>query len=90
MTPEKVKKVLATYREKLEEANIPKKKFVHNGCPESDYEALAHCHAMLDEMDIFIQENRMDKVFRWLGFLQGCFWRIGIYRISEMKNHNRP
>jgi len=90
MTADKVKEVLTIYRKKFEEIGLPKKRFPHNSLPKSDKDFLAHCHGMLDEMEIFIQEKRMEKVFRWLGFIQGCLWRVGIYTVEELKNHNRP
>ena len=90
MDADKVREVLAIYRKKFEELNVPKRQFPHNELPKSDNGFLAHCHGMLDDMEVFIQEGRMEKVFRWLGFIQGCLWRIGVYTVEEMKNHNRP
>lgn len=90
MTKEKVREVLATYRKKFEEMEIPKKQFLHSSLPASDSEFLAHCHKMLDEMEVFIQQDKMEKVSRWLGFLQGCLWATGIYTVEQLKNHNRP
>ena len=90
MTADKVREVVATYREKLEERGIPKKSFPHNSLPKSDNDRLAHCHGMLDEIEEFLKDNRMGKVFRWLGFIQGCLWSCGIYTIEGLKNHNRP
>src|SRR5262245_26720005 len=31
-----------------------------------------------------------EKVMRWLGFLQGAFWVLGLYTIDEMRAHNKP
>lgn len=90
MNADKVREVLATYRKKFEELNVSKRKFPHNELPKSDNDFLAHCHGMLDEMKTFIEEGRMEKVFRWLGFIQGCLWIIGVYTVEEIKNHNRP
>jgi hypothetical protein len=45
---------------------------------------------MLDKMLEFIRENRMEKVFRWLGFVQGVLWAHGIYSLENLQNHNRP
>ena len=90
MTGEKVREALALYRKKFAELGIPKKSFPHNALPKSDSDFLAHCHKMLDEMEVFIDEARMDKVFRWLGFVQGCLWRAGVYTVEELKNHNCP
>lgn len=90
MTEAKIREVLAVYRKKFEELNISPKEFPHDVTPASSEDALAHCHAMLDKMEIFLQEGRVDKVFRWLGFVQGCLWRSGICALEELENHNRP
>ena len=90
MNADKVREVLALYQRKFEELGVPKQQFPHNELPKTDGDFLAHCHGMLDEIEVFIQEERMEKVFRWLGFIQGCLWRIGVYTVEEMKNHNRP
>lgn len=90
MTPEKIRKVLSVYGKKFEELGIPKEQFAANSYVISDSQCLAHCRAMIDQIDVFLNENRMDKAFRWLGFIQGCLWKAGIYSIEELKNHNRP
>jgi hypothetical protein len=90
MTKEKVREVLAIYRTKFEELGISKGKSSHTTTPFLDEEFLSHCYGMLDEMEEFIQQDRMDKVFRWLGFVQGCLWTTGVYTIEAAKNHNRP
>jgi hypothetical protein len=90
MTADKVREVIAVYRRKFEEMGVPKRKAPHDSFPATDAEYLAHCHAMLDEMEEFLDQGRIEKVFRWLGFNQGCLWRCGIYTIEEMKEHNRP
>lgn len=90
MTADKVREVIAIYRKKFEEMEIPKKKGPHNSFPGFDEDFLSHCHGMLDEMEVFIKETRTEKVFRWLGFIQGALWRSGVYTVEELKNHNRP
>ena len=45
---------------------------------------------MLDEMETFLKENRKEELMRWLGFVQGCLWTLGIYTLDDLKNHNRP
>jgi hypothetical protein len=40
-----------------------------------------------------IAENKVlsePKAMRWLGFVQGVFWALGLMTISEMKRHNKP
>ncbi len=89
MTPDKIREVLAIYKKKFEELNISQKKSADNCLVASNSQCLAHCHAMINQIEIFLNENRLDKSFRWLGFIQGCFWKTGIYTLEELKNHNR-
>ena len=92
MDQEKVREVLATYKKKFEELKVEKKKLPKEmfGSKYTPVYVMSHCHAMLDEMEIFIQEGRMDKVFRWLGFIQGCLWTEGVYSLDDLMNQNRP
>jgi hypothetical protein len=90
MTGEKVSAVIAMYRRMFDElANVPAQKCSHDGTPDA-LAALSHCFAMLDEVDAFIREGRIEKAFRWLGFIQGCLWTSGVYSIEELKAHNMP
>lgn len=38
----------------------------------------------------FASDNRLEKAFRWLGFMQGVLWAEGVYAIDELKDHNKP
>ena len=46
-----------------------------------------HLKWMLTEMKTF-QETERTKSMRWLGFIQGVLWQMGIYSIEDVKNHN--
>jgi hypothetical protein len=35
------------------------------------------------------QMTDQGKVNRWLGFIQGYFWEIGLFTIDEMREHVR-
>lgn len=89
MKAEKVLQVIAIYRKKFEELGVGKKDHSHDEVFDSAKQGLEHCHRMLNKIEVFIQENRMDKVFRWLGFLQGVLWSRRIYTLTELINHNR-
>jgi metal-responsive CopG/Arc/MetJ family transcriptional regulator len=89
MTAEKVLSVIAIYREKFEALNVDQVDHPHDSHCVSIARSLEHCHAMLDKMEVFIVEGRMDKVYRWLGFLQGVLWSQGIYTLTDLTNHNR-
>lgn len=89
MTPEKIRCTIESYRKYFTDNNIPAEKQDHGIPIASSREVLAHCHGMLDEMLGYLDEGRTEKVFRWLGFIQGCLWSSGKQTISELKNHNR-
>lgn len=33
---------------------------------------------------------KIEKLMRWLGFMQGVLWSKGIYSIDELRAHNMP
>ncbi|MEK7503031.1 MAG: hypothetical protein AAB556_01140 [Patescibacteria group bacterium] len=99
MTPEKVLEVIGVYRRFFESCHVPKvklsekdfDKFQTISFNEKDKKAImAHCHQMLDTVEEFVRDKRMDKCFRWLGFIQGCLLCGGMYTLNELKNHSRP
>ena len=90
MDTEKILKVIAIYRSYFTNKGIGIIDFSHTDKPDSSKEILAHCHGMLDRMEEFISEGRIEKTFRWLGFIQGCLWSTGQYCLDDLKNHNRP
>ena len=47
-----------------------------------------YCVAMVPRALKFVEEGRIEKAMRWLGFIQGVMWSEGIYTIDEMKEHN--
>jgi hypothetical protein len=51
---------------------------------------LLHAISMIPKMRAFLVQGRREKVFRWLGFLQGIMFCHDIYTVEEMANHNRP
>ena len=96
MDAKKVRSVIQIYRLQLWNMGIPEKKIppqISIGFVRAFFFQgwiLGHVHAMLDEMDQFLDQDRLEKAFRWLGFVQGVFWVLGIYTLEELKNHNRP
>ena len=50
---------------------------------------LDHCLYMCHELLGFIDQRRIDKADRWLGFVQGVFAAYCMYTIKEMAQHNR-
>ncbi|HEY4496688.1 MAG TPA: hypothetical protein VI432_00880 [Candidatus Paceibacterota bacterium] len=90
MNAEKLLEATALYTRKIEEMNIPAKSFKRNELRPSNRDALAHCHRMLQKIPQLIKEGRVEKVHRWLGFIQACLWMSGTYSIQRMKDHLKP
>ena len=90
MDRRKVLEAISIYRKFFQDNGSGKIDFPHTVLVRFKWQVFAHCHGMLDKMQKFVAENRMDKVFRWLGFIQGCLWVTGAYTLEELKNHNRP
>jgi len=89
MTPDKVREVIEIYRALFEKLGIEKIDYPHEEIVDLPSDILGHCYGMLDRMLSFIEEGRMEKVFRWLGFIQGCLWSTKTYVLEDLKNHNR-
>lgn len=90
MTKNKILEVIERYRQKFIEIGVDPIDFDHNSLAENTELTLGHCHGMLDQMVEFLKEERVEKTFRWLGFIQGCLFTEKIYTLNELMNHNRP
>ena len=90
MTPDKIREVISRYRQEFLKSEIPKRKFSRLDGHAPLKHILAHCYWMVDEIERFLQEKRMAKANRWLGFVQGTLWGSGRYTIADLMNHNRP
>lgn len=97
MTPEKLKSVFAQYRTILDH-EYPTIEPVQLSEGRSQLstrflgweECAAHYKFMCDEAQRFVDAGRIEKAMRWLGFLQGAFWRCGRFNLDDLKNHSRP
>lgn len=88
MNNEKVNEAFAGCRAALTKA-WPNIKPVRNQEAADWPERLAHCLWMIDEASAWPAE-RLEKKFRWLGFVQGVLWAHGIQSIEEAKKQNMP
>lgn len=90
MTGEKILEVVGIYRQLFVINDVCKTDYPHDGILENKQMGLEHCHGMLDKIVEFVCEGRLEKSFRWLGFIQGFLWANGICTLTDLKNHNRP
>mgnify|MGYP003510613429 CR=1 FL=1 len=56
----------------------------------SESVAVSHMLWMIIETRDFVAESRIEKAFRWLGFIQGVLWSFGFVTIDNAKDTNRP
>lgn len=93
MTDQKVLDVVRRYRERLE--NFKQRPYLlslEHRLTQTDWpelEATTKAAHMLDSIESFIKAGRREKAMRWLGFVQGVLFVVGIFSIEEMANHNR-
>jgi len=90
MTPDKIRAVITLYRREFTRLEIPKVRCEPAHQVGDVTAILAHCHALMDEMEQFVAEGRLEKAFRWLGFVQGCLWSCRVYTVDQLKRHNMP
>ena len=50
---------------------------------------LDHIFSMIPDIEKFVEEGRIGKAFRWLGFMQGVLYCARVYTIDEMRSHNK-
>lgn len=48
-----------------------------------------HIRFMLKEIPLMAEDNR-EKAMRWLGFVQGALYVLGVMSIEDMKQANKP
>lgn len=90
MTPEKLKEVLAAYEKELDYV-APER------LSPGDFDAstlstesrAAHVRWMCGESQRFVDDGRVDRAMRWLGFIQGWLWMTGA-TLSELKRDSVP
>jgi hypothetical protein len=91
MDKNKIKEVSYMYEKFLKDKGCVSKKYDSETklIQPSEQEALSHILYMIEEIKKFIKENRVEKAFRWLGFIQGLLWSYGIISLETLKEHNR-
>ena len=90
MTPDKVIKVLAKYSVTLEEEGFGVRRLPTGADPMKvpGHQKMAHLRWMCSEAASFVRQDRMDKAFRWLGFIQGALWASGFMSVELLKEDN--
>lgn len=50
---------------------------------------LGHARWMCDNIPRYVQDGKMEKAMRWLGFVQAILWMTGQQTIHTLKDDNR-
>lgn len=83
MTKEKIIMVLDLYEDRvLDYTDYMKGSLAYSN-------KILHILDMIPKMREFLKEERLEKIFRWLGFIQGVLWTEEMYTLDELKDHNR-
>jgi hypothetical protein len=89
MTGERVKEVCDLYINKVAGFGPPTQ-MADLGLPLDKAEALRHVAWMAQQTKVFVDEGRIEKAMRWLGFMQGWLVAYAVYPISDTMIHNAP
>ena len=90
MNEAKYLEVIEKYEKLLSIKKVPPGEFPDKGLLPFPSDIIAHCLQMLPKMKVFLKEGRIDKLNRWLGFVQGVLWAHGFKSLYELKNDSRP
>ena len=78
------------YRLYFESCGVKEITYPHDKIVQKLEHKIGHCFGMLDKMTEFLDEGRIGKVNRWLGFIQGVLWAEAGKTLDELKETNRP
>lgn len=97
MTSQCLKSVFRQYQDKLDERypTKPKQQMTEDEMGDLSLKVsfdsiVGHCKFMCIEAWRLVDDGQVEKAMRWLGFLQGILWSIGLFTLSELKEHCRP
>ncbi|HET8962962.1 MAG TPA: hypothetical protein VFM99_03645 [Chitinophagales bacterium] len=90
MTGEKILEIIKVYQILFDDLQIEPLELPHRTTLQEPEDALSHCCAMLPKIAALIEEQRIEKAFRWLGFVQGVLWATGQYNLNSLKGHSKP
>lgn len=50
---------------------------------------LSHLKTMFEPMRKMVHKRQIQKLNRWIGFIQGVLFSNGLFTIDQMRSHNR-
>lgn len=89
MTPEKVKEAFDACRREVR-LSVDAERADPTRCYTYAPPILKHVCWMCIEGKKLVDEGRIEKAMRWLGFVQGVLFARGLVSIEQLKNTNKP
>lgn len=89
MTSEQVLAAAEKYEALVRRHVTEAKRFSLVGLLPSKQDCLAHVLYMVPGLREHLSSGKSEKAMRWLGFVQGVLWVVGLMSIDEMKDDNR-
>lgn len=95
MTKEKISDVVESYALLLRGRGCRPERMIESGNWTPEFHHLRgtrenHLLWMTIQIQTFLDQDKLDKAFRWLGFIQGAFWVLDLRSVAEMKGDNKP
>ncbi len=87
MSPEKILEVVSVYEAIF--AQLPKQQLAQYDAFPTSHELLCHLHWMCGEMRGFVEQGKIDKAFRWLGFIQGVLAAKELRTVDQLREDSR-
>ena len=88
MTKEKITEVLTLYESELAKRGVDDPTRITDHGVLTRIAMERHLAWMCGEARKFVEADRIEKAMRWLGFVQGAMWTMGLRSIEEMRLDN--
>lgn len=89
MTKEKIRKILDIYKEKFSNYSPQEYPYGELLPVNQDTAVPKHALAMIDKIEKFLKEDKMERALIWFGFIQCCVWTSRKYTVQDLKKHTR-
>ncbi len=94
MTEQQILALLDEYEEELHRLDFEAVEADHDANIRVDVQdvrkiTLQHALSMIPVLRSFLAAGKMEKVMRWLGFIQAILWMNGQFTLNALRSHNR-
>ena len=91
MTIEKIRSIIEEYKLLFKSRGIkPNRIEDYSSYAWTVENKLGHACWMTHQVGSLLDQGRIEKAFRWLGFIQGCLFSEGIKNLNDLKSDSRP